>query len=1001
MKVSDFFGKLRVQTNWFMRALGVAALFLIFALPTTSFASSSYDCGNGGDFPMTFAGCKSGYYYENYQGSNLASLTPNNVGECLECPSGYVCAGGFAGPTSGSPCATGYYGLTAGSCTACTNKPAHSTYTGNAATNNCPWTCDSGYGESNGSCITCPVGQFVADGACRTAHFSVTTTNNTSAFGFYMSAAGTFYIDWGDGTVQTINRTNNTGYTKYEHQYSSAGAYTVRFGGTATGYNADNYMPTITFNEAAACYDDCDGDWSTNIASVSGSLSALFPMFGTNDGRHPSFSSTFSGCTGLTSIPAGLFSGITTGAAYMFYYTFSGCTGLTSIPADLFSGITTGAQNMFSNTFYGCTGLTSIPAGLFSGITTGANYMFSQTFYGCTGITGYIPKSTFAGLIGANSPTATGMWSYTFQNTQLGSTCPSGTTQYATGYENEWGGKVSCISTQGLTSQSNITYELNGGTNYANAPTTYYHGAGAVINGTPTKSGYIFDGWCTDSGLTNCAMPGLIPANATGDKTFYAKWIEQKFAVTTTANQTTLEFKMTAISNNPFYVDCGNGGTLSQSGTTTGSTISGTTITRTNVNSETTYTCTWGTGAAQTVKFDGVATGYNASTSTAAITFYTNAANAQKVASVSGNMSAMFPYKTGVAASGAQPRFYQTFYNATNLTNIDENLFANYTTTTSTYMFYYTFSGCTGLTSIPAGLFSGITTGANYMFSQTFRGCTGLTSIPAGLFSGITTGANYMFQSTFYGCTGLTSIPARLFSGITTGAERMFIHTFNGCTGLTSIPAGLFSGITTGANSMFRQTFYDCTNIKGYIPKSTFAGLIAAGSPTATNMWTNTFTSTQLSSTCPGDTTTVETTYKGTPTGTKWGNYAMCQETSCTPGQYLNLGSCQSCPENSYCTGGTSAALACSAGTYSPAGSGEAAQCGRILHLGDEVLYLRSTKITSPALHFDVDHDGVADYFGNMTTADVAMHAGSERKFKVKSGNITYSVYDDTVTIPE
>ena len=406
-----------------------------------------------------------------------------------------------------------------------------------------------------------------------------------------------------------------------------------------------------------------------------------------------------------------------------------------------------------------------------------------------------------------------------------------------------------------------------------------------------------------------------------------------KFSVTTTANQTTLQFKMTAIGDDPFYVDCGNGGTLSQSGTTTGSTYSGKTITRTDVTKETTYTCTWGSGAVQTVKFGGTATNYNTGTSKAAITFYTTAANAQKVASVSGNMSAMFP-KINAGATGAQPRFYRTFYKATNLTNIDENLFANYTTT-STYMFASTFYGCTGLTSIPAGLFSGITTGAqnmfsgtfygctgltsipadlfsgittgaqamfgstfygctgltsipadlfsgittaaNYMFASTFQGCKGLTSVPAGLFSGITTAADYMFQDTFNGCTGLTSIPAGLFSGITTGAQSMFYYTFNGCTGLTSIPAGLFSGITTGAANMFNSTFYGCTNITGYIPKSTFAGLIGANSPTATSMWTNTFNNTKLGSTCPENTTTVSTTYQGTTSGTQWGNYAMCE----------------------------------------------------------------------------------------------------------------------------
>lgn len=41
-------------------------------------------------------------------------------------------------------------------------------------------------------------------------------------------------------------------------------------------------------------------------------------------------------------------------------------------------------------------------------------------------------------------------------------------------------------------------------------------------------------------------------------------------------------------------------------------------------------------------------------------------------------------------------------------------------------------------------------------------------------------------------------------------------------------------------------------------------------------------------------------------------------------------------------------------------------------------------------MHIDVDNDGIADFFGNMTIADGPMHAGQ-----------IYSVYDDTVTVPE
>jgi hypothetical protein len=323
-------------------------------------------------------------------------------------------------------------------------------------------------------------------------------------------------------------------------------------------------------------------------------------------------------------------------------------------------------------------------------------------------------------------------------------------------------------------------------------------------------------------------------------------------------------------------------------------------------------------------------------------------------------------------------------------------------------MFNATFSSCTGLTSIPAGLFSGITTGATYMFYSTFYGCTGLTSIPADLFSGITTGASYMFYQTFDGCTGLTTIPAGLFSGITTGATNMFRLTFYKCTGLQSIPAGLFSGITTGASSMFYYTFDGCTNLSGYIPPSTFAGLIANGSPTATNMWADTFTSTKLATSCPAGTVQYMTGYEGTGT-TTWNGKVSCVEYPsqlCSPGEYLpNTASvCQPCTENSYCTGGTFTVNTagaqgidmCPNDWYSPAGMSSVDQCGRILHIGDNVVYLRSAKKTTPSLHIKVGDDV---FYGNATTLDVPVHAGVERKLKVRYNNTTYSIYDDSVDL--
>jgi hypothetical protein len=142
-----------------------------------------------------------------------------------------------------------------------------------------------------------------------------------------------------------------------------------------------------------------------------------------------------------------------------------------------------------------------------------------------------------------------------------------------------------------------------------------------------------------------------------------------------------------------------------------------------------------------------------------------------------------------------------------------------------------------------------------------------------------------------------------------------------------------------------------------------------------------------------------------------WGGRVSCVDENlvCEMGEYLpaHWYQCEQCPENNYCVGGTypysetitSGITQCASGLFAPSGMWESAQCGRILHVGDGFVYLRATKKTSPALHLDLDHDGVADYFGNMTTLDVPMSRDTQRKLKVRYNNTTYSIYDDSVEL--
>lgn len=77
----------------------------------------------------------------------------------------------------------------------------------------------------------------------------------------------------------------------------------------------------------------------------------------------------------------------------------------------------------------------------------------------------------------------------------------------------------------------NITYNLNGGTNAPGNPSRYTYGT-AVTLADPTRTGYTFGGWFTNSDCTGDKAVTEIPAGETGDKMFYAKWTANEYDVT-------------------------------------------------------------------------------------------------------------------------------------------------------------------------------------------------------------------------------------------------------------------------------------------------------------------------------------------------------------------------------------------------------------------------------------------------------------------------------------
>lgn len=74
-----------------------------------------------------------------------------------------------------------------------------------------------------------------------------------------------------------------------------------------------------------------------------------------------------------------------------------------------------------------------------------------------------------------------------------------------------------------------ITYNLNGGSNHADNPSSYEVTTDTIILGNPTRTGYTFAGWYSDSNYTIKVTE--ITKGSTGNKTFYAKWTANQYTI--------------------------------------------------------------------------------------------------------------------------------------------------------------------------------------------------------------------------------------------------------------------------------------------------------------------------------------------------------------------------------------------------------------------------------------------------------------------------------------
>ncbi len=659
---------------------------------------------------------------------------------------------------------------------------------------------------------------------CETAHFTITTTSTTDVFRFGLGAKGTFYIDWGDGTITTKTSTT-TNNTLVEHEYDAADSYVIRMGGAATEYSKNCARGAVFFYGLNIV----SGKNGTpeNIAVIDGSIGAIFKTLGTGDTQKSCFYDTFKDAVNITTIPAGLFSGVSGNAPNMFRGTFYGCSGLAEIPDDLFdgvsgdtNGISGAATDMFRATFQNCTSLTEIPTDLFTNVSGAANNMFMSTFGGCTRLT-KIPTGLFNTISGG----ANNLFQQTFIN------C-TGVTEIPMGLFNGIS-KAKPNMFQGTFAGCSKITEI---------PTDLF----AKVSGAAVAMFQNTFGGCTS--LTEIPTDLFAKVSGAANDMFRATF---QNCTSLTEIPTDLFTNVSGAANSMFQGTFSNCTSLTEIPTGLFAKVSGA---ANNMFMSTFSGCTSLTEIPANL-FPRVS---GAAPSMFQYTF-------QKCSKIIEIPTGLFTKVSG----GADSMFYGTFQNCTSLTEIPTGLFSTVSDGADN-MFYATFQNCTSLTEIPSGLFGAIP-GKSNLFTSTFRDCSRLTTIPEDLFAGFTSGANLMFAGTFQSCTSLTEIPTGLFADITNGAERMFENTFRDCTSLASIPADLFAKIATAAPKLFYATFSGCTSLAGFIPPTTFARLIFNHSPKATDMWLETFKDTQLVKLCP-------TPYEQYPTGydTDWDGVVSC-----------------------------------------------------------------------------------------------------------------------------
>lgn len=593
-----------------------------------------------------------------------------------------------------------------------------------------------------------------------------------------------YIVSWGDGTptanITTFNSANRI------HTYENAGRYLIEI--TSSAQKFPSFL----------CSDSSAANIRTAITRVIswGNVG----LKGLN----------FHSCTALTTMPEQQGKLTTLLTADSFCY---GCTGLTTIPYGIFFETETATINIasFNSVFYNCTRLLSVHSTLFRDAALARD--FTNAFRGCGKLT-YIPEELFA-----NCPNVTSFGS-TFYNCSLIQSPPALLFYY---------NSVNPCSFGNTFYNCDSIIEIPAGF-FDNVKSTSFQGTFDNCGNLTTIPEYLFQGQvlCTTfyQCFQTCAKLTHIPVGlfdlGTPNVCTNMSYVFQSCGTGTNVTDFTVPSGLfDDLVNVTTFAFCFSG--CSKLPT---------------IPTGLFDTCTlvqYFHFVFASTKISSIPTGLF-SNCTEVIHFYGAFSGCTSLTSA-GIPSSLFTNCTKVTLFGFNSQGYESyglFYGCNNagFTSIPAGLFASCPNVTH---FKGAFMNCTNLASIPTDLlrYNTVVTDVTYMFYGTklttlssnvfqynrsitdvtacFANCTSLTTIDENIFDTYSQQTNALvnFTSCFSGCTALTSIPANLFRYSVNA--KFFASTFQSCTGLTSIPGTLFqyNTIIETLTSCFRQ----CSNI--------------------------------------------------------------------------------------------------------------------------------------------------------------------------------------------